>query len=849
MSYFAAKFNRGLLCLLVSLIVTWVVAPFAEAQNVINVPADQPTIQAAIHATSNGDTVLVAPGTYVENINFEGKIITLTSSGGSLVTIIDGGAKGSVVTFSSGETASTQLNGFTIRNGYQNGSFGGGIAIYAASPTITGNVITGNHAAVGIGVYIDGGSPIIKNNTITANDQTGAGDGGEGGGGIVVSGSNTSPAAPQIIGNTITNNSVASGGGGGGISVTYFSSPLIQGNLIQGNTAYNGGGGISLQSYNSPIVVQNVLVNNSSLGGGSGGGMWVSPSNLPQMILNNTIAGNTAFDGTSGIFTGGFAQNATFTNNIIVAAGGGAAVTCDSTYSKVSPIFSFNDAFTSSGQAWAGICDTTSHSGNISVDPQFVNAATDFHLKSGSPAVDAGDNSAVNLPATDYDGNPRIWDGNNDCVSTIDLGAYELHPVSTAAATISPASLNFSSQYVGTTSSPQTATMASTGATCYQIASVQLAGAFTDSSNCPTLGIPGGTSCAHNISFGPANVGTLLGSLTVTGTTGGNLSVSLSGTGILSPTTTTVASSTNPSTFGQSVTLTGTVQTSSGNLPNGTVKFLDGAATLGTVNLSNHTAQFSTSTLASGSHTITASYSGDANSAGGTSAPLTQVVNPVVAKGLVIDAQVYGDQSTAKSTVSTGIFSTTFGNELLLAFVATDYISGSNTTVTSVAGGGLTWVLVLRTNKQSGTSEIWRAFAPSPLSNAKVTATLSHSVVSSITVVSFSGVDTSGTNGSGAIGAIRSANSPLGAPGATLVTTRNNSWVFGVGNDYDNAISRTPGSGQVLVHQYLSSTGDTYWVQRQNAPTPLSGSSVTINDTAPISDRYNLSICEILPAP
>ena len=46
-----------------------------------------------------------------------------------------------------------------------------------------------------------------------------------------------------------------------------------------------------------------------------------------------------------------------------------------------------------------------------------------------------------------------------------------------------------------------------------------------------------------------------------------------------------------------------------------------------------------------------------------------------------------------------------------------------------------------------------------------------------------------------------------------LVTTRKNFWVFGVGNDYDNAIAiaRTPGSGQSLVHQDLTSTGDTYW--------------------------------------
>ena len=126
-----------------------------------------------------------------------------------------------------------------------------------------------------------------------------------------------------------------------------------------------------------------------------------------------------------------------------------------------------------------------------------------------------------------------------------------------------------------------------------------------------------------------------------------------------------------------------------------------------------------------------------------------------------------------------------------------------------------------------------------------MTGTLSHSVVSSITVVSFSGVN----NGSGAIGATKGMNAGSGTPTATLVTTGNNSWVFGVGNDFDNATSRTPRTAQVLVHQYLTPTGDTYWVQRQNNPTPLGGTSVTINDSSPTGDRYNLAICEILRAP
>src|SRR6516164_7182077 len=83
----------------------WIAAAPAFAQNTIKVPADQPTIQAAINAANSGDTVLVSPGTYYENINFNGKAITVTSSDGAAKTIIDGRATPAVgtVNFTSGE--------------------------------------------------------------------------------------------------------------------------------------------------------------------------------------------------------------------------------------------------------------------------------------------------------------------------------------------------------------------------------------------------------------------------------------------------------------------------------------------------------------------------------------------------------------------------------------------------------------------------------------------------------------------------------------------------------------------------------------------------------------------------
>jgi hypothetical protein len=216
---------------------------------------------------------------------------------------------------------------------------------------------------------------------------------------------------------------------------------------------------------------------------------------------------------------------------------------------------------------------------------------------------------------------------------------------------------------------------------------------------------------------------------------------------------------------------------------------------------------------------------------------------------LAVDVVASGDQTNASNrTLKTNNFSTAAASELLLAFVSADDSPTGGTVVSSVAAGGLTWQLVRRTNAQVGTAEIWRAFAPARLSNVSVTATLSAAQAGSITVVTFTGADASGSNGSGAIGATGSGSAAAGAPTATLTTTRNNSWVFGVGNDWDHPVARTLGPNQTMVHQYMPSVGDTYWVQRMASATAASGTSVTINDTAPTADRYNLTIVEVLPA-
>ena len=177
-------------------------------------------------------------------------------------------------------------------------------------------------------------------------------------------------------------------------------------------------------------------------------------------------------------------------------------------------------------------------------------------------------------------------------------------------------------------------------------------------------------------------------------------------------------------------------------------------------------------------------------------------ISAAAVQTLATDVTVWGDQGTpSRNTVTSSTFSTHAGSELLLAFVSADYSSGASTTVTGMTGAGLTWQLVVRTNAQRGTAEVWRAVASAVLSNVSVTATLSQNAASSITVVSFTGADTGGTNGSAGIGATRSASAASGAPTATLTTTRDGSWVFGVGTDWDNPIARTLGPNQTMVHQ------------------------------------------------
>ena len=184
----------------------------------------------------------------------------------------------------------------------------------------------------------------------------------------------------------------------------------------------------------------------------------------------------------------------------------------------------------------------------------------------------------------------------------------------------------------------------------------------------------------------------------------------------------------------------------------------------------------------------------------------------------------------------------TAAGDVLVAFVSSSGPDPGPETMT-VSGGGLTWTLVARANGQKGVSEIWTATTATARSGIAVTSTPTLGTPDqSLVVVTFAG--------SAGIGASATANGAIGGPLVSLTPTRAGSLVFGVGNDWNGAVSRTVGPGQTMVHEFLNlPNGDTFWIQRVTNPVVSAGVPVRVNDIAPINHIWNLAAVEILPAP
>lgn len=397
--------------------------PVSSGAATLRVPADIATIQQAIDVAVGGDTVLVAAGTYVENITFRGKPITVQSEQGPDVTVIDGGGVGSVVTFSSGETRSAVLRGFTIRNGL-NSFNGGGVLIQNSSPTIVGNTIVNNGACSGAGISSSFSSPLIQGNTISRNFVYGCS--GASGLGVYVVGD----SAAELIENVISENSGFADGGG----VTLFAagravlrSNVIAGNRTSGFSPCTSGGGIWMVNFAQATIVGNLVVGNAA---GCGGGFFWGGSSGVTTFVNNTFADNDAPEGSAIDFSTA-ATGQVIENNVLISKAGQTTFYCRNASSTPAPVVNTSDVFSQGGLAYGGTCvDQTGVRGNLSVEPLFVRGAVadvpgDYRLQPTSPLIDAGDNAAPSIPPTDLDGNVRISDGNGDGVARVDMGAYE----------------------------------------------------------------------------------------------------------------------------------------------------------------------------------------------------------------------------------------------------------------------------------------------------------------------------------------------------------------------------------------------------------------------------------------
>jgi hypothetical protein len=352
----------------------------------IVVPQDYASVQAAIDAGQDGDTVIVQPGAYEESIVFGGKNLVVRSQDPNdpevvAATILQapaprrGATAPTVVTFAQGESPEAVLSGFTITGGGgtvppENPGMllGGGILCTFASPTITLNVITGNLLPIASG---------------TGQDQD----------------------------------------YGGGIAC-FSSHAVITRNILRSNTAF-AGGAIFVQG-GAPLIANNVIYDNTATAGG--GVCFVYGGTL----ANNTLTGNQAeASGNVYVVTNVAYGYCRVLNNILCDARGSRGWYREGSHPE--DRIAFNNLWSRTGGADVAWTKATGDAGNISADPLFVAPGQrDYRLQMDSSCINAGDPNSQAAASSDAYGNTRIVH------DRIDIGAAEyagnLRPVAKVAA-------------------------------------------------------------------------------------------------------------------------------------------------------------------------------------------------------------------------------------------------------------------------------------------------------------------------------------------------------------------------------------------------------------------------------